>query len=198
MILENNQIELEQKQKLLERHRRNLSYLKQQAVQHGLDVPLALHNSLADEREKIARLERELAASGVSSQSKPDWQALIIDADSHWRKIVVNNINKLGGAVIELDAQPRPEVIETCAVAIVGVSGHSLTEPSTRQWIKDMVKLGRSLPVILLASWEDRDITIALRRAFLNDDKDITVTTIFKETLDLHWFSRIIHQILTR
>ncbi len=198
MILENDQIELEQKQKLLKRHRRNLSYLKQQAVQHGLDVPLALHNALTAEREAITSLERELTTSGVSAQPEASWQALIIDADSHWRKIVVNNINKLGGAVVELDARPMPEAIETCAVAIVGVSGHPLTEPSTRQWIKDMVKLGRSLPVILLASWEDRDITIALRRAFLNDDKDITVTTIFKETLDLHWFSRIIHQILTR
>jgi hypothetical protein len=126
---------------------------------------------------------------------------LIIDADSHWREIVVSNINQLGGAVIELDALPLPkqrEAIETCAVAIVGVSGHSITEPSTRQWIKDMVKLGHSLPIILLASWEERDITIALRRAFFNDDEDITVTTIFKETLDLHWFSRIIHQILIR
>ncbi len=198
MIVAEDQIELEQKQKLLERHRRNLSYLEQQAAQYGLDVPLALHNALTAEHEAIASLERELTASGVSTQTKASWQALIIDADSHWRKIVVNNINKLGGAVIELDAQPMPEVIETCAVAIVGVSGHSLTEPSTRQWIKDMVKLGRSLPVILLASWEDKDITITLRQAFLNDDKDITATTIFKETLDLHWFSRIIHKILTR
>jgi hypothetical protein len=83
-------------------------------------------------------------------------------------------------------------------MAIVSASGHVLVEPSTPKWIEEMVELGRCLPIVLLASWDDRDISIALRQACLNHAEDITVTTIFKETLDLHWFSRIIHQLLIR
>lgn len=196
-----DQAELEQKLKLLAQHRRNLNYLQQQAAQYGLDVPLPLHNAVAAEREAIAVLERELAALGVSPQSKAGWQALIIDADSHWREIVVNYISQLGGAVVECETIPiddQDELIAACAVAIVSASGYTPTDPLTQEWIKDMIRLGHHLPIILLASWDDRDTTIALRQAFRTDGSDHTITTIFKETLDLHWLSRIIQQILIR
>ena len=198
---EGNRIEIEQKQQLLDRHRRNRSYLEQQAAQYGLEVPLALYNALQAEAETISRLERELAALGVSAQSRPSWQALIVDADEHWRDIVISNVGQLGGAgieVAELSILTQREVIESCAMAIVSASGRLLVEPATQRWIEEMVELGRCLPIVLLASWDDRDISIALRQAFLNDAEDITVTTIFKETLDLHWFLRIIHQLLVR
>ncbi|HEX9922974.1 MAG TPA: hypothetical protein VGD99_09945 [Anaerolineae bacterium] len=198
---EGNRIEIEQKQQLLDRHRRNRSYLEQQAAQYGLEVPLALYNALQAEAETISRLERELAALGVSAQSRPSWQALIIDADAHWRDIVISNVGQLGGTVIEVvefSILTQREIIESCAMAIVSASGHVLVEPSTPKWIEEMVELGRCLPIVLLASWDDRDISIALRQACLNHAEDITVTTIFKETLDLHWFSRIIHQLLIR
>jgi len=198
---EDYRIEVEQKQQLLERHRRNRNYLEQQAAQYGLEVPLALHNALQTEAETISRLERELAALGISVQSRPSWQALIVDADEHWREIVISNVGQLGGTVIEVvefSILTQREIIESCTMAIVSASGHVLVEPSTQKWIEEMVELGRCLPIVLLASWDDRDISIALRQACLKHAEDITVTTIFKETLDLHWFSRIIHQLLIR
>jgi hypothetical protein len=198
---EDYRIEIEQKQQLLKRHRRNRNYLEQQAAQYGLEVPLALHNAVQAEAEAISRLERELATLGVSAQTRPNWQALIIDADTHWRDIVMSNVGQLGGTVIEVvefSILTQREIIESCAMAIVSASGHVLVEPSTQKWIEEMVELGRCLPIVLLASWDDRDISIALRQACLNHAEDITVTTIFKETLDLHWFSRIIQQLLIR
>lgn len=198
---EDYRIEIEQKQQLLKRHRRNRNYLEQQAAQYGLEVPLALHNAVQAEAEAISRLERELATLGGSAQTRPNWQALIIDADTHWRDIVISNVGQLGGTVIEVvefSILTQREIIESCAMAIVSASGHVLVEPSTQKWIEEMVELGRCLPIVLLASWDDRDISIALRQACLNHAEDITVTTIFKETLDLHWFSRIIQQLLIR
>jgi hypothetical protein len=198
---EDNRIEVEQKQQLLERHRRNRDYLEQQAAHYGLEVPLALYNALQAEAETISRLERELAALGVSALARPSWQALIIDADEHWRDIVISNVGQLGGTVIEVaefSILTQREIVESCAMAIVSASGHVLIEPSTQKWIEEMVELGRCLPIVLLASWDDRDISIALRQACLNHVEEITLTTIFKETLDLHWFSRIIHQLLIR
>ena len=200
-MTDNNEIEAEQKQRLLEQHRRNLNYLEEQAAKYGSDVPLALHNALVTEYEAIKKLEGELAAFGVSLKPKPSWQALIIDADASWREIVANHIHQFGGTVIECNTIPKAdqdEMIESSIVAIVGASGYTKIETVSQVWIEDVVRLGRKLPIILLSSWAERDVTIALRHAFREDACDIMATTIFKDNFDQFWFSRIVHQILQR
>lgn len=199
MIVEDHQTVIEQKQKLLGQHRRNLNYLDQQATHYGFKVPLEIHNALVAEQDAVAGLERDLAALGVSPQSKSKWQALVIDADSNWRKIVVNSINQLGGTAIEgqtISPAEQDETIARCTLAIVGVTPQTQTDPAVREWIKAVVKLSYNLPLILLASWEDRDTPIALRQALREYNINVTPTTIFKETFDNHWFSRVLHQIL--
>lgn len=200
-MTENNQTEAEQKQRLLEQHQRNLNYLEEQAAKYGPDVPLALHNALITEREAIKKLEGELAALGVSLKPKSNWQVLIIDADVSWREIVANHIYQFGGTVIECNTIPEPdqdELIESSIVAVVGASGYTKIEAASQAWIEDVVRLGRKLPIILLSSWAERDVTIALRHAFREDTCDIMATTIFKDNFDQFWFSRIVHQILQR
>jgi hypothetical protein len=109
----------------------------------------------------------------------------------------MNNIGQLGGTVVECQTMPGREIIDTCAVAIVGASAHSQTELSISEWVKSVVNLSHSLPIVLLASWDDRETSIRLRHALRNNDQTITTTTIFKETFDLSWFSQVIHQVLT-
>jgi hypothetical protein len=200
MMSEIDQIDIEQKQKLLKQHRRNLSYLEQQAVKYGLDVPLAIHNALSAEQDEIAKIERDLVTQGVASSPQPEWQALVIDADTHWREIIAKNVGQLGGAVIAPHAFPAPEsleAIEASALAIVGVPGQAQMDASSRQWIENVVKLGQSLPLILLASWDNKETAIALRQAICEEPTNVTAVTIFKENFDPFWFSRIVHKILT-
>lgn len=199
MTAEQDQLLIEQKQKLLTQHQRNLSYLNQQAASYGPNVPLEIHNALVAEQDKVTSLERELAMLGVSSKSNAGWQALVIDTDTSWRKIIVEKVNQLGGAAIEGQTVPPAEHVETltkCAVAIVGVTPQTQNDPSIREWIKAVVKLSYNLPLVLLASWEDRDTPIALRQALRENNINVTPTTIFKENFDTHWFSRVVHQHL--
>lgn len=199
MIAESHQPLIEQKQKLLHQHRRNLNYLDQQAAFYGYNVPLEIHNALVVEQEQVSLLERDLAALGISPQPKASWQALIIDADTDWRKIIADKVNRLGGAAIEGQAVPPAEQVETlanCAVAIVGVTPHIQNDPSIREWIKAVVKLSYTLPLILLASLEDRDTPIALRQALRESNINVKPTTIFKENFDTYWFSQVLNQIL--
>ena len=200
MMPEIDQISIEQKQNLLKQHRRNLSYLEQQAAKYGLEVPLAIHNALSAEQDAIATIERDLVTQGVTSPPQPKWQALVIDADAHWREIITKNVGQLGGAVIAPHTFPAPEsleAIETSVLAIVGVPGQAQTDASSRQWIKNVVKLGQSLPLILLTSWDNKDTTIALRQAICEEPTNVTTVTIFKENFDPFWFSRVVHKILT-
>jgi hypothetical protein len=81
-------------------------------------------------------------------------------------------------------------------VAIVGVTTQTQNDPSIREWIKAVVKLSYNLPLILLASWEDRDTPIALRQALRENNINVTPMTIFKENFDAYWFSRVVHQLL--
>ena len=97
MLPEVEKTKIEQKQKLLKQHRRNLGYLEQQATQYGVDVPLAMHNALIAEQDAIATLEQELAMLGGATKLQPKWQALVVDVDNHWRQIIINNISLLGG-----------------------------------------------------------------------------------------------------
>ncbi|GAB4413328.1 MAG: hypothetical protein Fur0044_07700 [Anaerolineae bacterium] len=199
MINQPDELVIEQKQKLLSQHRRNLNYLQQQAAQYGLNVPLEIHNALVAEQDKVTALERDLAASGIAPQPKSSWQALVIDPDSNWRQIIVDKINELGGGAIEGQTVPAAEQADTlthCAVAIVGVNPQTQNDPSIREWIKAVVKLSHNLPLILLATWEDRDTPIALRQALRESKINVIPTTIFKETFDGYWFSRVLHQIL--
>ena len=194
-----DQAELEQKQQLLEQHQRNLRYLQHQAAQYGIHTPLAVHNALTTEQDAIATIERELAAAGLAPQRQSVWQALLVDPDSSWRKIIAQNISQLGGRVIELHHIATHETataVKHSAVAIVGMPNHAADDALTRQWIKDVVKLGQELPIILLACWDSRDTAIALRQAICAGPSDVTAITVFKDNFDPRWFSRVVHKIL--
>jgi len=194
-----DQVELEQKQQLLEQHRRNLRYLQNQAAQYGVDTPLAVHNALTAEQDTVATIERELAAAGLAPQRQAEWQALLVDPDSSWRKIIAQSINQLGGRVIEQNHIPTRKTttaVKNSVIAIVGIPNHTSDDALTRQWIKDVVKLGRDLPIILLACWNSRDTAIALRQAICAGPADVTAITVFKDNFDPRWFSRIVHKIL--
>jgi hypothetical protein len=199
MITEiDQQLDLEQKQNLLKQHQRNLHYLAQQAAAYGLDLPLAIHNALCNEQEAIAKLEQDLAALGVFNPPEPAWQALVVDPDSHWRKIVAKNIGQLGGQVIEcetLSMRKSNGLVNASALAIVGVPD---APESTGQWVKDVVKLGQHLPLILLVGWRNRDAAIALRQAIGGGSTRVTSTTIFKDNFDPYWFSRVVQKILVQ
>jgi hypothetical protein len=194
-----DQAELEQKKQLLEQHRRNLRYLQNQAAQYGVDTPLAVHNALTAEQDAVATIERELAAAGLAPQRQIEWQALLVDPDSSWRKIIARNISQLGGRVIEqthIPTRKATTVIKDSAIAIVGVPDHTAEDALVQQWIKDVVKLGRDVPIILLACWSSRDTTIALRQAIGTGPSDVTAITVFKDNFDPRWFSRVVHKIL--
>ena len=199
MTIKINQTDLEQKQELLARHRRNLNYLECQAAQFGSNVPLDIYNSLTAEHETVTALERELVTLGVSIQPDTNWQVLIIDPDQHWREIITKNIVQLGGEAVEYDTlslNGQKKIIKDCAFAIIGISNQPQKKTLVRDWIKNVVELGQSIPIILLASEDDKDTTIALRQAFRDNQHNITTHTIFKETFDPDWFSRVIHKIL--
>ena len=195
-----DQAEVEQKQQLLKQHRRNLRYLEHQAAQYGVvDVPVSVHNALIAEQDAIATIERELAAAGLTPQRQAEWQALLVDPDSSWRKIIAQNINQLGGRVIEqhhISTRETTSAVKNSAIAIVGVPNHITEDALTRQWIKDVVKLGQDLPIILLACWNSRDTAIALRQAICTGPSDVTAITVFKDNFDPRWFSRVVHKIL--
>ena len=72
MIAEDNQAVIEQKQKLLGQHQRNLNYLDGQASHYGFTVPLEIHNGLIAEQDTVAGLERESSrARYVAPTEKP-------------------------------------------------------------------------------------------------------------------------------
>lgn len=199
MTIEADELVIEHKQKLLVQYRRNLNYLDQQAAQYGSHVPLEIHNALVTEQDRVAALERDLAGLGVAPQAQSSWQALVIDADNNWRKIIVDKITELGGDAIEGQTVPPEEQAHTlthCAVAIVGVTPQTQHDPAIKEWIKAVVKLSHNLPLILLATWEDRNTPIVLRQALRESKINVIPTTIFKETFDSYWFSRVLHQIL--
>lgn len=199
MTIEADELIIEHKQKLLVQYRRNLNYLDQQSAQYGCHVPLEIHNALVAEQDRVAALERDLAGLGIASQPKTSWHALVIDADSNWRQIIADKITELGGGAIEGQTVPPEEQVHTlthCAVAIVGVTPQTQNDPAIREWIKAVVKLSHNLPLILLATWEDRNTPIALRQALRESKINVIPTTIFKETFDSYWFSRVLHQIL--
>jgi hypothetical protein len=199
MIETGNETPIAHKQTLLTQRRRNLTYLEQQAAHYGQHVPLEIHNALTAEQEAITGLERDLAGLGILAQPQPRWQALVIDNDTSWRKIIINYINQLGGQVIEGHTVPtaaQPQTVADCAVAIVGVTPQTQYDPLIREWIQAVVKLRYSLPLILLANWEDRDTLIDLRQTLRQHNINVTPTTIFKETFDLSWFTRVVHHLL--
>ena len=188
-------------EELLAQHRRNLAYLQLQAAQYGPDIPLVIHNALLAEQETIANLEQELAAAGISQTPEPTWQALVVDADIHWREIVKKNLNQLGGEVIEFDEIPsanQREMINGCRLVIIAPAFDPDTESETHRWIENVVNLGNNVPIILLTSPEDRDAATTLRQALRNHEKPTSVVvTIAKDTFDPDWFSKIIQHNLT-
>ena len=195
--------EIERKKKLLEQHQRNLSYLEEQAIKYGVDLPLAIHNALTDERQAVSSLERDLAVMGVSVRNEAAWQAVLVESDAHWQKIIANNINQLGGAVIvdnDISRSDLEAYVKSCAMMIVGTPPQNeLTANGPEAFLGEIiVNLGLKLPLILLVDWKNRDTAVVLRQAARDYNIDIVLVTIFKENFDFGWFSRIVHQILTR
>jgi hypothetical protein len=198
----NHNTEIEHKKKLLQQHLRNLNYLESQAVKYGVDLPLAIHNALSDERRAISLLKRDLATLGASAQAQPAWQAVVVESDDHWRKIITNNITQLGGGALVRDSFSRADLeafVDSCALMIVGTPPQNeLTLNGPEPFIGEMiVNLGRKLPLILLVDWENRETAMVLRQAARDYNIEVKLVTIFKENFDLDWFSRIVHQILT-
>ena len=179
--------------------RRYLNKLKEQQAAFGLHTPPHVLIQIEDLEAEIEDLQSKLESFNNGKNDTFGWQALVIDTDNHWREIIANNINLLGGTAIDCHSIPTEEqrdIIDACAVAVVGSITATGPEPKSDDWIPDMTRLGRRLPIILLTSWQQRDMAISLRHALRNDNNNVTIATIFKENFDVHWFSQIVHQLL--
>lgn len=184
---------------IITQKRRHLNKLKEQQAAFGLHTPPHVLIQMEDLEVEIEDLESKLESFNNGKNDMMGWQALVIDADNHWREIIANNINVLGGTAIDYQAIPTEEqrdIIDACVVAVVGSVAATEAEPESDDWIPNMTRLGRRLPIILLTSWQHRDMAISLRHALRNDNNNVTIATIFKENFDAHWFSQIIHQLL--
>ena len=194
--------EIQEKKQLLERHQRNLKFLKNQAAHYGVtELPLAIHNALTHEQDAIVTLERDLVTLGASPEPNAVWQAAVMDSDPHWRDILVKYIIQLGGNAIEPDTLPvnRADLIDSCAMAIVGVSAQSNASPErAAALIEVLVNFATKLPLIFLADMENRDLPIVLRQTAHEYNIQVMPVTIFKENFTYDWFSRVVHRTLTR
>jgi len=187
-------------QKLVGQKRRQLHKLKEQEAAFGLHTPPYISIQIEDLEAEIEELLDQLEAfNRGGANGSFGWQVLIVDADHHWREIITTNINLLGGTVIDYRGVPTEkytEIIDACQAAVVGALVSPDNGLSTNEWVEQMIQLSHRLPIILLSSWNDRATAISLRQALLKNDKSVTITTIFKENFDSHWFSQVIHQIL--
>ena len=183
---------------IISQKRRHLHKLQEQQAAFGLHTPPYILLQIEDLESEIEALQAELEALPDHENGQPAWQALVIDADHHWREIIATEINTLGGAAIQAQAIPATtegEVIEHCVVAIVGAVESTATSSAT-EWIQQVIQLGRQVPIILLANWDNRDMVISVRHALRNHSNDATITTIFKENFDGYWFSQVVQHIL--
>lgn len=183
---------------IISQQRRHLHKLQEQQATFGLHTPPYILLQIEDLESEIKALQAELEALANHKNGQPGWQALVIDADYHWREIIATEINTLGGAAIQTQIIPaavEDEVIKNCAVAIVGAI-ESTESNSTTDWIQQLIQLGCQVPIILLTNWDNRDIAISVRHALRNHSNDVTITTIFKENFDGYWFSQVIQHIL--
>jgi hypothetical protein len=176
-----------------------LNKLKEQQAAFGLHTPPHVLIQIEDLEAEIEDLQSKLESFNNGKNDTFGWQALVIDADNHWREIIATNINLLGGTAIDCQVIPTEEqrdIVDACVVAVVGSVAATEAGPKSDDWIPNMTRLGRRLPIILLTSWQHRDMAISLRHALRNDNNNVTIATIFKENFDAHWFSQIIHQLL--
>lgn len=183
---------------IISQKRRHLHKLQEQQAAFGLHTPPYILLQIEDLETELEALQAELEALANKANGQPGWQALVIDADHHWREIIATEINTLGGAAIQaqiIPAAAEDQVIKNCAVAIVGAV-ESAESGSATDWIQQVIQLGRQVPIILLTNWDNRDIAISVRHALRNHSNDVTITTIFKENFDGHWFSQVIQHIL--
>ena len=144
----------------------------------------------------MAGLGAELQAIRSGQYS---WQALVIDADKHWREIIGKHVGQLGGGVIEFEAvapAPQRHLVDHCAMAIIATSPQPNTPGSADRWVEEMVNLGHNLPIILLTGWANRDLAARLRQAFRAAPHTAKLTTVFKDTFDATWFAKIIQHTL--
>ncbi len=205
MTLRNREKEVQHTRNLLQQHRRNLQYLQQQVAQYGQDAPLpvAIHNAIKAEQKIIANLERELTQWGESLEQAPQWQAVVIDPDPHWREIIINNIAQLGGTAVEQDNinnTRKDELLVHCQLGVIGISAKN--DPTSQKYAalatENILNLAQQLPLILLVDWDKRETAIVLRQVAREYNIEAPPVTIFKDNFDPSWFSRVVHKILTR
>ncbi len=200
MVVGRGQVDSEENdlKQIISQKRRHLHKLQEQQAAFGLHTPPYILLQIEDLETELEALQAELEALANHKNGQPGWQALVIDTDHHWREIIATEINTLGGAAIQtqiIPAAAEDAIIKNCAVAIVGAV-EPTESSSTIDWIQQLIQLGRQVPIILLTNWDNRDIAISVRHALRNHSNDVTITTIFKENFDGHWFSQVVQHIL--
>jgi hypothetical protein len=181
---------------LLKKHRQNLAYLKRQAVLHGLDVPLAIHNAIIAEQDAIADLEKQLTEAGVDLVPEPTWKALIVEADSHWREIISVVLDGFGGSVVRYDKIPDgdiQDIVKDCRIIVISPFVMIEAMPLLDQWINQ----DHHASVILMTEPAERDHAIKIRQLLQSKREKIRVSTIFKNMFDIEWFSKVIQHSLS-
>ncbi len=186
----------EELQNLIIEKTRHLHKLQEQQAVLGIHTPPYILIQIEDLQAELEELRTELQTVKARTNA---WQALVVDTDAYWREIIDRHIARLGGSSLEHPVFPSradQDIIEACDLVII--SPRPASGLTLQQWIKQVIKLGRQLPVILLASREDRDAAVALRQACRKEEPPIRVTTIFKDNFDGEWFARVIRQKLAR
>jgi|GEM_PF-2474400 len=183
-------------QDLILRKNRHLQKLKEQQAMFGAIVPPNLLLQIEDLESELAQLETNL---NNLRQGYYPWCALLIEADQYWREIIKEYINQFGGTTHEyLTASDQPEIqANSCKLAIVSPTIPEDGLYSSNQWLENVVKLGHTVPIILLTSWEERKMAVTLRQAMRSQTPPAKVTTIFKESFDPNWFLKIVTHALT-
>jgi len=190
----------------------NLLYLEEQAATYGaLNVPLHLHNQIAEERRKmetlqaqVAELEKQQVAGGPAVEALTPGAPLIliVEEDVYWRDIFI-------GVAVILGCQTRPmtpgELVARAGslppgehrIAVIGLPAEdSFGEAySLDAWQRAVRTLGQTVPLILLSTHQAESVSIATRH-YLRAHNIEALATIHKETFNHDWFIKLCQKAL--
>ena len=196
----------------LQTSQNNLLYLEEQAAAYGaLDVPLHLHNQIAEERRKmetlraqLAELKQQQAAGGPATETPaPDAPLiLIVEEDVYWRDIFT-------GVAILLGCRSRPltprelvartESLSAGAprIAVIGLPAEdSFGEGCPLEaWQEAVRTLGQTTPLIFLSTPPAEPVSITTRH-YLRTHHIEALATIRKETFNHDWFIKLCQKAL--
>ncbi|MFQ5575768.1 MAG: hypothetical protein ACE5G8_02135 [Anaerolineae bacterium] len=196
------------KQKL-EQVQQNIRYLEAQAAAYGaLNVPLKLHNDLAEERKHADALRAALddllkrGAARARAAVKAGAGApavLVADDDVYWQAIVAEVAAALGCHT----ATCRPFELRSPAPGPYRMLVIGLPHPQTfapphtlTAWTAAAAQICAAVPTILLASAAEQPVSMALRQGLAQHNAQ-PVATIQKETFDHDWFIKMFKKALT-